>query len=297
MKIRFGEIVENVLDLFAAAGWFTSGRNGLHSLVNSVRGFFGGRRSDSGNDPSSEWRSERFTGFSKDARSQWGLITGLLAADSGSVTRFVAELSSRDAADDGERVEEFQLYVLNMPNLYKRETKSATSKPQQPGKQGKQDQDDQAKTGSETTVKVTDNRFTESDSRVVYLRSLSNRIRTEAIKALADEFELSGVIMDGKKRQKDLERREARVDAMFDTALKFRLGEEAFDEAARRNPGASPEQLRDIRLWVLKEREKAVSESLGAHGRERMTNRSWFVLAVLGIATIICLAWIHVWHI
>ncbi len=273
----------------------------LSRARSSFSGLFGHKEDGAKPAPTSEMKgdeglptgliSEKFTRVDE---SQWQQLMLYLAAPIAAIIRkIITEMKRRDDKDHGSRVDSFRIGVLIMTTKVSEEiiTKKATQQtPSEPGAQQtrRRQQAKQPAGEPETITRKIDPRFTDKDSRVLYLNLLAGRIQSEmsdgkneaaAIAAVIDYLEADGFLTTGEMLRKAKKVAEKTAEVVFEETLRFRLGDE-YDGIKNRHPQASAKQLRELRLCALHMRESYRKQRLEAGARKELSKRDWIVIAV-----------------
>lgn len=246
-------------------------------LISKARGVIGGmlgRNKEEGKtSPETEVKGDESlpTGlltekFTRKDESHWQLLmTYLEVPVSRIIRKLVVQMSHRDKADSGNRVDSFRIGVLIMPNKITEETETETTSAPK-GKKDKEEKEKPVEKTVKTTTRKIDPRFTNDDARVKYLKYLSdltnaemkppcNKSEDNAIVEVIKYLEADEFIATGEMIQKAKKLGEKSGDAVFEETLRFRLGAEEYDRIKRENPRVPKKRLRELRLAALKERE------------------------------------------
>lgn len=223
--------------------------------------------------------SEKFT---KVDESYWQTLMPLLDDTTRwSVRNLTERMKILDDADHGSRVDSFRIGVLLMPNKLVEEDAPQTN--QQANKQPRRRQTQQV-----------DPRFTGKDSRIIYLKYVSDLIsiemplresKEEAIDAVIKYLENDGFLTTGYWLTKSKELAEKTAGEVYEEILRFRLGEE-YEAIGSSHPQASPESLRELRLCALRVRENYRKQALLTKEGKKLTQRDMVVIAVPSILLI-----------
>jgi hypothetical protein len=269
---------------------------GWLNIFENIFAFLGRKPRSSGEKvPSSELKSEEGlpTGlltekFTLIDESYWQTLKKHLDAPvAKTVGKLIVEMKKRDKMDNGNRIDSFRIGVLIMPNKITEEIKTETTSAPADKKEEKS-----KSTAAEKTVKTTskkiDPRFTDNDTRVLYLNHLTKLVKAEmdvdkksedeAIVIVVDNLEAEKFLVTGETFQKAKELSEKAADGTFEEVLRFRLGKEDYERIGRENPRISrekkdkyQERLRELRLRFLKEREARRQAEILTKSREKLT--------------------------
>lgn len=258
-------------------------------LLGRARGFFGGlfgnKEADKKASPSSDTKSdeglpedlltEKFTKVDEGHWQQLMVYVGRQTTMA-VVRKIINEMKQRDNADNGNRINSFRIGILLMPNKMI-DVKQPQSQQQQRRRQQSQ------------TTKQVDPRFTDQDSRVKYLRHLSELIQSEmtagkseadAVATIVDYLEADGFLSTGALQQKAKQLAIKTGENLFEETLRLRLGDK-YDKIKRQYPRATDKRLRTLRLAALKKRESARSGALKTQVNKRLTRDDWKILVLL----------------
>lgn len=285
----------------------------LSRARSSFSGIFGHKEGATKPTPSSEVKgdeniptgliSEKFT---KVDESHWqALMTHLGAGVSGTVRKIIMEMKRRDDADHGSRVDSFRIGVLLIPyketeetvtrKVPKADTPAEVSDASDVQQQRRRQEKKPEKGAEETITRKSDPRFTDKDSRALYLKYLNDLVQSEmvggkdesaAIAAVIDYLEADGFLTTGEMIQKAKKFAENTGNAAFEEVLRFRLGAE-YDDIKNRHPRASAKQLRELRLCALRVRENYRTQVLRSGTRKELAKRDWLVIVGLIIMILV----------
>lgn len=290
----------------------------IYQLLGKAKGMFSffGHKEEKPATPSSEVKSDENipTGlisekFTKVDESHWqALMTHLGTEVSGTVRKLVMAMKRRDDADHGSRVDSFRIGVLLIPYKETKETvtRKAAAQPKADApaevsdasdvQQQRRRQEKKPEKGAEETItRKSDPRFTDKDSRVLYLKYLTDLVQSEmvggkdeaaAIATVIDYLEADGFLTTGEMIQKVKKLGEKAAEASFEEILRFRLGDK-YDDIKKCHPKVSAKQLRELRLCALRVRENYRTQVLRSGTRKELAKRDWLVIVGLIIMILV----------